>query len=36
VDEEVVVSRNIVTGRNADASEAFALKLCEVLDILRK
>ncbi len=36
VDEEVVVSRNIVTGRNADASEAFALKLCEVLDILKK
>ncbi len=36
VDEEVVVSRNIITGRNADASEAFGLELCQMLDILNK
>ncbi len=34
VNEEVVVSGNIVTGRNPDASQAFGLKLCEVLKIL--
>ncbi len=34
VDQEVVVSGNIVTGRNPDASVAFGLKLCEVLNIL--
>lgn len=31
VDAETVVSGNIVTGRNPDASEAFGKKLCEVL-----
>jgi PfpI family intracellular protease len=36
VDKEVVVSGNIVTGRNPDASVAFGLKLCEVLKILGK
>ena len=36
VDEEVVVSGNIVTGRNPDASVAFGLKLCEELKILGK
>ena len=34
VDQEVVVSGNIVTGRNPDASVAFGLKLCEELKIL--
>lgn len=34
VDEEVVVSGNIITGRNPDASVAFGLKLCEELRIL--
>lgn len=34
VDKEVVVSGNIVTGRNPDASVAFGLKLCEELKIL--
>lgn len=34
VDKEVVVSGNIVTGRNPDASVAFGLKLCEKLNIL--
>jgi len=33
VDEEVVVSENIITGKNVEASEAFGLKLCEVLGI---
>lgn len=33
VDEDIVVSENIVTGRNVDASEAFGLKMCEVLGI---
>ncbi|MGN6710477.1 DJ-1/PfpI family protein [Anaerocolumna jejuensis] len=36
VDKEVVVSGNIVTGRNPDASVAFGLKLCEELRILGK
>lgn len=36
VDEEVVVSGNIVTGRNPDASVAFGVKLCEELKILGK
>jgi PfpI family intracellular protease len=36
VDQEVVVSGNIVTGRNPDASVAFGLKLCEKLKILGK
>ncbi len=36
VDQEVVVSGNIVTGRNPDASVAFGLKLCEELKILGK
>lgn len=36
VDKEVVVSGNIVTGRNPDASVAFGLKLCEELKILGK
>ena len=36
VDEEVVVSGNIVTGRNPDASVAFGAKLCEELKILGK
>lgn len=36
VDKEVVVSGNIVTGRNPDASIAFGLKLCEELKILGK
>lgn len=36
VDKEVVVSGNIVTGRNPDASVAFGLKLCEALKILGK
>jgi PfpI family intracellular protease len=36
VDREVVVSGNIVTGRNPDASVAFGLKLCEELKILGK
>jgi PfpI family intracellular protease len=34
VDKEVVVSGNIVTGRNPDASLAFGLKLCERLGML--
>lgn len=34
VDEEVVVSGNIITGRNPDASIAFGMKLCEELKIL--
>jgi PfpI family intracellular protease len=33
VNEEVVVSDNIVTGKNPDASKAFGLKLCDVLGI---
>lgn len=33
VDEEVVVSDNIITGKNVDASAAFGLKLCELLEI---
>ncbi len=36
VDKEVVVSGNIITGRNPDASVAFGLKLCEELKILGK
>lgn len=36
VDKEVVVSGNIVTGRNPDASVAFGLRLCEELKILGK
>lgn len=36
VDKEVVVSGNIVTGRNPEASVAFGLKLCEELKILGK
>jgi len=35
VDEDIVVSENIVTGRNVDTSEAFGLKMCEVLGILK-
>ncbi|MBP1904527.1 PfpI family intracellular protease [Paenibacillus turicensis] len=35
-DKEVVVSGNIVTGKNPDASVAFGLKLCEALKILGK
>ncbi len=35
VDEEVVVSGNIITGRNVDASAAFGLKLCELLGITK-
>lgn len=35
VNEEVVVSGNIVTGRNVEASKAFGLKLCEILGILQ-
>ena len=34
VDKEVVVSGNIVTGKNQEASVAFGLKLCEELKIL--
>jgi putative intracellular protease/amidase len=36
VDKEVVVSGNIITGRNPDASVAFGLQLCEALKILGK
>lgn len=33
VDEEVVVSDNIITGKNVDASAVFGLKLIELLEI---
>ncbi|OPZ94787.1 MAG: putative cysteine protease YraA [Firmicutes bacterium ADurb.Bin419] len=33
VDEEVVVSDNIITGRNVDASAAYGTKLCELLEL---
>jgi len=36
VDQETVVSGNIVTGKNPDASNAYGIKLCEVLKILHK
>lgn len=36
VDKEIVVSGNIVTGRNPDASVAFGLKMCEAFKILGK
>lgn len=36
LDEEVVVSENIITGRNVEASEAFGFKLCELLGITGK
>ena len=33
VNEQVVVSGNIVTGRDPDASRAFGLKLCDVIGV---
>ncbi len=35
VNQEIVVSGNILTGRNPEASKAFGLKLCEILKILQ-
>jgi PfpI family intracellular protease len=33
VNDEVVVSGNIITGRNVDATRAFSLRLCDILGI---